>query len=103
MYSGEYSIERWPDQFEDADIFGRDESSMYIEAISGAEGNDYLIAALSSIARYPDLIKNAFLTEERNAAGIIGVKFFIRGKPWVITIDDYFLFVNEGSQKLKYA
>ena len=76
---------------------------MYLEAISGVKESAHLFAALSSIALYPNLIKRAFLTEERNIAGILGVKLFIRGKPWAISFDDYFLFTNVGSIQLKYA
>jgi len=35
-----------------------------------------------------------FITETKNNAGIIGVKLYIRGKPWVITIDEYQWFVT---------
>jgi hypothetical protein len=33
-----------------------------------------------------------FVTQEKNVAGIHGLRFFIRGKPWVIDIDDSLLF-----------
>jgi len=31
------------------------------------------MAALSSLGEYPDLVKDMFLTKEKNDAGIIGV------------------------------
>jgi len=42
------------------------------------------------------LIKDAFLTSSNYAdetnAGIYGIRFYIRGKPWVLDVDDYLLF-----------
>ena len=29
---------------------------------------------------------------DRNEAGVYGVTFYIRGKPWVVSVDDYMLF-----------
>ena len=34
------------------------------------------------------MIYNAFTTQEDNSAGIYGIKFYIRGKPWVVDVDD---------------
>ena len=47
---------------------------------------------MASIAEFPDLIKDIFLTDNKNEAGISAVKFYIRGKPWVIEVDDILLF-----------
>jgi len=46
---------------------------------------------LAGVAEDPSLIKDMFLTDD-NAAGIYGIRFFIRGKPWVIDIDDTLVF-----------
>jgi hypothetical protein len=48
--------------------------------------------ASSALGEWPNLVKDIFLTKTKNSAGIIGVKFYIKGKPWVISIDDYHLF-----------
>ena len=37
-----------------------------------------------------------FVTDTKNDAGIYNLRFFIRGKPWVITIDDEMLFYGDG-------
>jgi hypothetical protein len=52
------------------------------------------LASLSALAEFPNNIKNLFLTDSKNSAGIYAVRFFIRGKPWVITVDDYIPFVK---------
>jgi len=41
-----------------------------------------------------------FLTQTKNSVGIYGVRFFIRGKPWVVTIDDSFLYSKPGANYL---
>ena len=53
-----------------------------------------MLASLSALAEFPNNIKNLFLTDSKNSAGIYAVRFFIRGKPWVITVDDYIPFVK---------
>ena len=50
---------------------------------------------MSASAVKPDLIKQLFVTKETNAAGIYNVKLYIRGKPWVVTIDDSNMFEND--------
>lgn len=52
---------------------------------------------MASISEYPELIKSVFLTQEINSAGIYAFRFFIRGKPWVVTIDDELLFDQDDN------
>jgi len=47
-------------------------------------------AALSSACEWPYYINNMFVTKEKNTANIFGMQFHIRGKPWVVDIDDTF-------------
>ena len=90
--SGYYYFERWPKVFSHLDIFHAGYDPAYDDANQGPLGNCYFVSAMSSIAEYPELIKNAFLTQEKNEAGIIGLRFYIRGKPWYLDIDDRLLF-----------
>mgnify|MGYP006131350103 CR=1 FL=1 len=40
----------------------------------------------------------------KNAAGLYGVTFYIRGKPWIVTVDDNLVFDNStGDMNLLYA
>jgi len=50
------------------------------------------MSVLSALAEWPDLVRNIFLTVNKNTAGIFGAIIFIRGKPWVISVDDSLLF-----------
>mmetsp|Transcript_38563 Transcript_38563/g.58712 ORF Transcript_38563/g.58712 Transcript_38563/m.58712 type:complete len:277 (+) Transcript_38563:460-1290(+) len=59
---------------------------------------------MAILSEYPDLVKSIFLNKEDNEAGIYGLRFFIRGKPWVVTIDDVIPFIgSESSPSLTYA
>lgn len=68
-------------------------------------GNDaYFMACLSAAAEtMPSLIKDMFVTTVPNAQGIIGLRYFIRGKPYVISIDTEFLFENTADPTLVYG
>ena len=55
------------------------------------------MASLSSLGEYPELLRSLFVNVERNNAGIYGVRFQVRGKPWIVTVDDYLLFKNTQS------
>ena len=57
---------------------------------------------MSAVAPFPDLINSVFLTKEKNDAGIHAVRFFIRGKPWVVDVDDrmfYYIPIEDGKQE----
>lgn len=47
------------------------------------------MASIACIADQPELIKNVILSPSENSIGIYGFKFYILGKPWVVSIDDY--------------
>lgn len=58
---------------------------------------------MSGVAEFPAIIKSIFLTDTENAAGIYALRFFIRGKPWVVAVDNELLFYGrEGSTKQLY-
>jgi hypothetical protein len=55
-------------------------------------GSCYLMASASAVAEWPNLVKNIFLTQNKNTAGIFGLSLYIRGKPYHISIDDNIMF-----------
>jgi hypothetical protein len=61
------------------------------DVIQGAVGNCYILASTGAIVEFPDLVKPVFITDQVNEAGIYAIRFYIRGKPWVVTIDDSIL------------
>jgi len=58
---------------------------------------------MSSAAEFSDTITDMITPKIRNKAGIYGVKFYIRGKPWVVHVDDYMLFTNSVYPNLYFA
>lgn len=40
------------------------------------------------LSEFPGLVQDIFLTKEKNNAGIYALRFYVRGKPWVVTVDD---------------
>ena len=103
LANNDYWFQRWPEKFQGADIFGSSVDPTYIDPIQGEAGTCYIMTAMSSLAEFPKYIKDIFLTQSKNSAGIIGLRFFIRGKPWVVSIDDKMLFKFPNSPKLKFA
>ena len=83
---GEVDYVRLGEQYPDNTLFG--ESPNWLDTLQGGVGNCYILAALGALAEFPDLVKGLFLTDKVNESGIYAVRFFIRGKPWIITVDD---------------
>ena len=55
-----------------------------------------MMSAMATVAEFPSIMGDVFLLKEKNAAGILAFQFYIRGKPWRITMDSDLLF-NEDS------
>lgn len=62
------------------------------------------MAALTSISKTPQTVKDLFMTQE-NDTGIYVVKLYIRGKPWLVEIDDTILveYTQANWFEFKYA
>lgn len=83
------TFDRWPTkQSASCDIFDSTESISYVDPRQGGAGTCYMMQAMGCIGEFPELVRNVFLTETKNAAGIHGIQFYIRGKPWHVSIDD---------------
>lgn len=72
-----------------------DNNPTWHDIMQGSAGTCYIEASLAAIAEFPDLVKNVFITKEKNEAGVYAFRFFVRGKPWIVTVDDYFLFTSD--------
>ena len=93
LTEGKLEWYRWQERVAPAKLFDGDPKfSDPLESDFG--GTCYIIAAMSAVAMNPTLLKDMFLTKEYNTAGIYGLKFYIRGKPWVVDVDDRFLFLQ---------
>jgi hypothetical protein len=65
------------------------------EPIQNTFGDCYIISAMAAVAQYPDLVKNIFLTQSKNDAGIYALRLYVRGKPQLIVIDDAILLMSK--------
>jgi hypothetical protein len=52
---------------------------------------------MTAVATRPQILRDMFITQEKNDAGIHGLRFYIRGKPWVVDIDDHLLFLKANA------
>lgn len=43
---------------------------------------------MAAVAEFPEIVKSAFITKEFNKHGVYTIRFFIRGKPWLVSVDD---------------
>ena len=51
---------------------------------------------MNSVGKKPKFIKDVFLDQtEANKAGIYTVRLYIRGKPWLLNVDDRIMFSDE--------
>lgn len=100
---GTYYFKSWPEIYENANIFDSDGSIHYDESIQGGAGTCYLMAALGSLGEFEPLVKNMFVTQEVNSIGATAVRFYIRGKPWVVTVDNELLFKYQRSPETVFA
>ena len=55
------------------------------------------MAALAAVASKPSFLLDTLLVKDKNSAGIIGVNFFIRGKPWTVSIDESLVVQGSGT------
>lgn len=86
---------RWQEYTPEHTIFdGSDTPPSLQDALQNQGGTCYAIAAMAAVAEKEGMVKDLFLTQEKNDAGIHAVKLYIRGKPWVLTLDDSLLFVD---------
>ena len=58
-------------------------------------GTCYHVASISAAAEFPSLITDSFVTGTSDSTiGLYGLRFYIRGRPWVVHVDDKLLFEN---------
>jgi hypothetical protein len=69
-------------------MFGDTGEPSWDDVNQGYSGTCYILAAMAGLAEWPDLVNNVFRTQEVNDEGIYAFQFYIRGKPWLVTIDD---------------
>ena len=79
-------------EYPEANIFDATKTPKFIEPKQGGAGTCYIMSSMGSIGEFPQIVKDVFLTQEKNSANIVGIRYFIRGKPWVVTVDSTLFF-----------
>jgi hypothetical protein len=91
---------RWPSKLTSSTIFDSTKNPHFTDPIQGELGTCYFIAGMAATAGHTSkLINDVLLTKDKNSAGIHAARFFIRGKPWVVDIDDRMLFKLDPTDK----
>ena len=62
LQRGLYFWERWPSIFPYNDIFYQNQDPTFNDSVQGGAGTCYIMAAMSAVAKYPERIKDVFLT-----------------------------------------
>lgn len=86
-----------------ANVKGSSNTPSIDDVNQGQAGDCYYIAGMASIAQKTTIWNDNVLTKEKNQAGIYAFKFYIRGKPWVVSIDSTLLFQNQNNPYLVFA
>jgi hypothetical protein len=70
----------------------------------GNHGSAYMTSALATISGHPDVVKDMFCNRKKevNRSGVYCIRLYIRGKPWIMTIDDEVGFDN-GTNSLYFS
>jgi len=89
LESGSYFFANWQDYLPDNHLFVGEAKAT--GALQGEAGTCYIISSLATVAEVPGEIESLFYTMDDNVAGIYGVKFFVRGKPWLVDVDSELL------------
>lgn len=87
------------------EVFGEGNYSLYDhidpnDIKQGKCGDCYFLSALSSLAEYPQRIKDIFLQNGLNKAGIYAVQLYLCGEKHTVVVDDRFPF---DTSKNKWA
>ena len=94
LTEGTIWFERWPEIYPSADLFQYE--TIWEDVAQGNVGNCYFLASITALSKFDEVLEDIFITKEKNEAGIHGVQFYIRGKPWIVDVDDYLPFLGGG-------
>ena len=75
------------------------------QVFQGNIGDCYFISVMKTVSTNIQNIKNVLVDNtEKNDAGIYQVRWYIRGKPWIVTVDDQIsYFMKKGTDYPVYS
>ena len=85
--NGTYRWGRLGTEFSTATIINSSNTVEVNHVRQGGAGTCYFMSSLGAAASKPATLLDTLLTKTQNSAGIVGIKFYIRGKPWVVATD----------------
>jgi hypothetical protein len=89
--NGYYDFLRIPDFNSNYPLFDSD-GPHFNDIAQGGAGTCYVLASLGAMAEFPELVTSLFISGQKiSKEGIYNIRFYIRGKPWVVTVDYYML------------
>ena len=101
LWFNDFEFRRVKEVYPDATLFGNDNAQWH-DVMQGLTGDCYIHASMAAVAEFPQLIKNVMVNPTENEAGIYAFRFYIRGKPWIVTVDDTFLFYKNNNVVTPY-
>jgi hypothetical protein len=66
-------------------------------------GDCYFVAALATLAEWPDRVKKIFVSDKSNSQGLYGVNLFIDGYMQTYWVDDFFPVFNKEVASVRKA
>lgn len=104
LADGTYTWESWKSvSATSANKLFYDTTDLWLDPNQGGAGTCYFIAAIGAAGEWPDMITDMFVSGTSDSSiGLYGIQLYIRGKPWVVTVDDKLLYKN-GALHYAYA
>ena len=78
---------------------GFERRNQWTDISQGGAGTCYIKSAMASLAEFHELVRATIYNPELNNRGIYNIRFFIRGKPWIVTIDENLLYMDSFGNK----
>jgi hypothetical protein len=104
LNSGYYYWARWEDTYpvsQGNNVIVGGNLNIF-DPIQGGIGDCYVVSSAAALAERTD-VKSSILTQTSNNAGIYAFRFYIRGIPWVVSIDSNLLTKQNSEHTLTFA
>lgn len=105
--TGTYAFMSVSSRYPNANLYPSAGGFKFNQVNQGGLGTCYMISSFAAMAEWSNRIQNIFISgSQKTNNKIYGARFFIRGKPWVVAVDDNLLFQmspSDGNHTLVFA